>query len=78
MECGGKGAHVISSEEMKKGLVLDIEGEAYIVLDWQRISEAQVNVVLRMKLRHLRTHALLSGRWMRIKSSGWPQLIAAR
>ncbi len=29
------------------------------MLDWQRIGEAQVNVVLRLKLRHLRTHAII-------------------
>ena len=50
---------MISSKEILKGLVLDIEGEPYMMLDWQRIGEAQVNVVLRMKLRHLRTHAII-------------------
>src|SRR5579864_5173627 len=50
---------MISAKELQKGLVLDIEGDPYTVLDWQRIGEAQVNVVLRMKLRHLRTHAII-------------------
>ena len=50
---------MISLKEMQKGLTLDIEGEPYMVLDWQRINEAQVNVVLRLRLRHLRTHAII-------------------
>ncbi len=31
---------MISSNALQKGLMLDIEGEPYTVLDWQRIGEA--------------------------------------
>lgn len=50
---------MISSKEMKKGLTLDIEGEPYTVLEWQHVTEGQVDPFIRVKLRHLRTHAII-------------------
>jgi len=32
---------MISSHEMKKGLTLDIEGEPYIVLEWQHVEQGR-------------------------------------
>ncbi len=48
---------MISSNEMRKGLTLDIEGEPYTVLEWQHAGEARGSANIRMKLRHLRTGA---------------------
>jgi elongation factor P len=50
---------MISSNEMKKGLTLDIEGEPYTVLEWQHVGEARGSANIRMKLRHLRTGAII-------------------
>ncbi|HEY4383082.1 MAG TPA: elongation factor P [Ktedonobacteraceae bacterium] len=50
---------MISSSEMEKGLTLDIEGEAYTVLDWRHLTEARSNAKIWLKLRHLRTHAMI-------------------
>ena len=48
-----------SSNEMKKGLTLDIEGEPYTVLEWQHVEEGRASANIRMKLRHLRTGAII-------------------
>jgi elongation factor P len=50
---------MISSNDMKKGLTLDIEGEPYTVLEWQHVGEARSSANIRMKLRHLRTGAII-------------------
>jgi len=50
---------MISSNEMQKGLTLEIEGEPYIVLDWQHVTEGRGKANIRLKLRHLRTHAII-------------------
>ena len=50
---------MISLNEMKKGLTLEIEGEAYTVLDWQHVREARGSANIRMKLRSLRTGTIL-------------------
>jgi elongation factor P len=50
---------MISSNEMKKGLTLDIEGEPYIVLEWQHVEKGRESANIRMKLRHLRTGAII-------------------
>ena len=50
---------MISSNEMKKGLTLDIEGEPYTVLEWQHLTEGRGKANIRLKLRHLRTHAII-------------------
>ena len=50
---------MISSNEMKKGLTLDIEGEPYTVLEWQHVEEGRGSANIRMKLRHLRTGAII-------------------
>ncbi|SRR6266566_4955044 len=50
---------MISSNEMKKGLTLDVEGEPYIVLEWQHVGEARCSANIRMKLRHLRTGTII-------------------
>jgi elongation factor P len=50
---------MISSNEMKKGLTLDIEGEPYTVLEWQHVGEARGSANIRMKLHHLRTGAII-------------------
>ncbi|MGZ3629155.1 MAG: elongation factor P [Ktedonobacteraceae bacterium] len=50
---------MISSNEMKKGLTLDIEGEPYTVLEWQHLTEGRGKAHIRLKLRHLRTHAII-------------------
>src|SRR5258708_33367034 len=50
---------MISSNEMEKGLTLDIEGEPYTVLDWQHVTNARGSANIRLKLRHLRTHAII-------------------
>ena len=50
---------MISSNEMKKGLTLDIDGEPYTVLEWQRVTEGRSKANIRLKLRHLRTHAII-------------------
>ena len=50
---------MISSNEMKKGLTLDIEGEPYTVLEWQHVEQGRESANIRMKLRHLRTGAII-------------------
>src|SRR2546426_5861395 len=50
---------MISSNEMKKGLTLDIEGEPYTVLDWRHVTEGRGKANIWLKLRHLRTHAII-------------------
>jgi elongation factor P len=50
---------MISSHELKKGLTLDIEGEPYIVLEWQHVEQGRESANIRMKLRHLRTGAII-------------------
>lgn len=50
---------MISSGEMKRGLTLDIEGEPYTVLDWQHVTRGRGSANVRLKLRHLRTHAII-------------------
>src|SRR5260370_10183113 len=50
---------MISSNEVKKGITLDIEGEPYTVLDWQHVTEGRGKANIRLKLRHLRTHAII-------------------
>ena len=50
---------MISSNEMKKGLTLEIEGEPYTVLEWQHVEEGRGSANIRMKLRHLRTGAII-------------------
>ena len=50
---------MISSHEMKKGLTLDIEGEPYVVLEWQHVEQGRESANIRMKLRHLRTGAII-------------------
>lgn len=49
---------MISSNDIKKGLTLDIEGEPYIVLEWQHVGEPQ-ETKIRMKLRHLPTGTII-------------------
>ncbi|MGZ3630938.1 MAG: elongation factor P, partial [Ktedonobacteraceae bacterium] len=49
---------MISSNEMAKGLTLDIEGEPYTVLEWQHLTKAGIAKIW-VKLRHLRTHAII-------------------
>lgn len=50
---------MISSHEMKKGLALDIEGEPYYVIEWQHVEQGRESANIRMKLRHLRTGAII-------------------
>jgi elongation factor P len=50
---------MISSNELEKGLTIDIEGEPYTVLEWQHIDEGRASANIRMKLRHLRTRAII-------------------
>lgn len=50
---------MLPSDEIRKGLILDIEAEPYIVLDWQRVVEARRASKIRLKLRHLRTRAII-------------------
>ncbi len=50
---------MISSNEMEKGLTVDIEGEPYTVLEWQHVEEGRASANIRMKLRHLRTGAII-------------------
>lgn len=50
---------MISSSEMRKGLILDIEGEQYTVLDWHHVTEARISARIWLKRRHLRTHAII-------------------
>jgi elongation factor P len=50
---------MITSDEIRKGVILDIEAEPYVVLDWQRIVEGRQAPKIRLKLRHLRTRAII-------------------
>ena len=50
---------MISSHEMKKGLTIDIEGEPYTVLEWEHVEKGRESANIRMKLRHLRTGAII-------------------
>jgi len=52
-----KECFMIAPNEVEKGLALDIEGEPYLVLERQHMSEAG-RAKIRMKLRHLRSGAL--------------------
>lgn len=49
---------MIAPNEVEKGLALEIEGEPYLVLERQHISEAG-KAKIRLKLRHLRTGAII-------------------
>ena len=50
---------MVSSHEMKKGLALAIEGEPYFVVEWQHVEQERESANIRMKLRHLRTCAII-------------------
>ena len=50
---------MISASEMQKGLTIDIEGEPYTVLDWRHDTEGREKANIWLKLRHLRTHAII-------------------
>ena len=50
---------MIPAGEIRKGLILDIKAEPYIVLDWQRVVEGRQAPKVRLKLRHLRTRAII-------------------
>src|SRR6266568_3082753 len=50
---------MISTSEMQKGLTIDIEGEPYTVLDWRHDTEGREKANIWLKLRHLRTHAII-------------------
>jgi elongation factor P len=44
---------------MKNGLTLEIEGEPYVVLEWQHVDQARETAMIRLKLRHLLTGAII-------------------
>ncbi|MBE3557982.1 MAG: elongation factor P [Ktedonobacteraceae bacterium] len=50
---------MISSNEIQKGLSLDIDGEQYTVLEWQHVGKARGSANIRLKLRHLRTREII-------------------
>ena len=50
---------MISSNEMEKGLTLEIEGEPYTVLDWRHVTEGRSKANIWLKLQYLRTHAII-------------------
>jgi elongation factor P len=50
---------MISAHELKNGLALEIEGEPYVVLDWGHVEQARETAMVRLKLRHLLTGAIV-------------------
>jgi elongation factor P len=50
---------MISAHELKNGLALEIEGEPYVVLAWQHVDQARATAMVRLKLRHLLSGAII-------------------
>jgi elongation factor P len=50
---------MISTGDLKKGLSLEIDGQLYTILDWQHIKLGRGGATVRLKLRNLRTGAIV-------------------
>lgn len=50
---------MISTSDLKKGLTIEAEGQLYNIVDWQHIKIGRGGAIVRMKLRNLRSGALV-------------------
>ncbi|MBX5449812.1 elongation factor P [Thermogemmatispora sp.] len=50
---------MISTGDLKKGLSLELDGQLYTILDWQHIKLGRGGATVRLKLRNLRTGAIV-------------------
>jgi elongation factor P len=49
---------MISTGDLKKGLVIEFEGQPCTIVDWQHVKIGRGGAIIRMKLRDLRTGSL--------------------
>src|SRR5579885_1069403 len=49
---------MISTSELKKGVVIEAEGQPCSIVEWQHVKIGRGGAIVRMKLRNLRTGAL--------------------
>lgn len=50
---------MISTGDLKKGLSLELDGQLYTIVDWQHIKMGRGGAIVRVKLRNLRTGAII-------------------
>ncbi|HEY7417250.1 MAG TPA: elongation factor P [Ktedonobacteraceae bacterium] len=50
---------MISTSDLKKGLTIEAEGQLYYIVDWQHIKIGRGGAIVRIKLRNLRSGALV-------------------
>jgi elongation factor P len=51
---------MITTSDLKKGLIIEMDGELYRIVDWQHIKLARGSAQVRMKLRNLRSGATIT------------------
>ncbi len=49
---------MISTGDLKKGVTLELDGQPYVIVDWQHIKMGRGGAIVRIKLRNLRTGSL--------------------
>lgn len=49
---------MISTGDLKKGLTLELDGQPYVIVEWQHIKMGRGGAIVRIKLRNLRTGSL--------------------
>ncbi|GHO88591.1 elongation factor P [Dictyobacter formicarum] len=50
---------MITANDITRGIAIEIEGEPYMVVNWKKVTRAQVDPDVKVKLRHIRTHDLI-------------------
>jgi elongation factor P len=50
---------MISTGDIKKGVSLELDGQLYTIVDWQHIKMGRGGAIVRIKLRNLRTGAII-------------------
>lgn len=53
------GCFMITASDITKGVTIQVEGEPYTVVNLKKITRAQVDPDIKVKLRHIRTHELI-------------------
>ena len=49
---------MITTGDLKKGLTLELDGQPYVIVEWQHIKMGRGGAIVRIKLRNLRTGSL--------------------
>jgi elongation factor P len=55
---GAGGFSMISTGDLKKGVTIELDGQPYVIADWQHIKLGRGGAIVRIKLRNLRTGSL--------------------